>query len=133
MLKTLLVYNDYGSFSDFVSTLERKYNIKALNTDSGAEALQLIQEHIFDLIIVDEELRDMTGLQLIRELIKVNPLIDCVAVSSLSEKDFHEASEGLGVLMRLPVNPQKKDADLLIKKLRKIKKLMNDQTKGDAN
>jgi len=125
MLTTLLVSKKYVSFSGFVSTLEQEYNNEVLSTDSGKKALQLIKEHLFDMVIVDEELSDMTGLHFINELVKVNPLINCTVVSSLPEKDFHEESEGLGVLMQLPVKPQKKDAEVLMQKLRKIKSLMN--------
>ena len=133
MLTTLLVYKEYVSFSDFVSTLEQEYNNKVLSTDSEKKALQLIKKHPFDIVIIDEELSDMTGLHFINKLVKVNPLINCAVVSSLPEKDFHEESEGLGVLMQLPVKPQKKDAEVLMQKLRKIKSLINYQTKGDAD
>jgi two-component SAPR family response regulator len=124
MLTTLLVSKKYVSFSDFVSTLEQEYNNKVLSTDSGKKALQLIKEQPFDMVIVDEELSDVTGLHFINKLVKVNPLINCAAVSSLPEEDFHEESEGLGVLMQLPVKPQKKDAEVLMQKFKKIKSLM---------
>ena len=38
--------------------------------------------------------------------------------------DFHEASEGLGILMQLPVDPGKKEADQLLDHLKRIKPLI---------
>jgi hypothetical protein len=49
-------------------------------------------------------------------------------VSSLSQKDFHEASEGLGLLMQLPVRPKKAHAEDLVKHLRSIQDLTSKVT-----
>jgi hypothetical protein len=47
-------------------------------------------------------------------------MINCAAISSLSHKDFHEASEGLGVLMQLPESPGRDDAAKLLEHLKTI-------------
>ncbi|OGP62327.1 MAG: hypothetical protein A2V65_05270 [Deltaproteobacteria bacterium RBG_13_49_15] len=41
-------------------------------------------------------------------------------LDSLSPHDFHEASEGLGILMQLPPAPEKLDAEKLLKHLKTI-------------
>ncbi len=123
MLKLLLVSNNIVSFAEFNSALKKNNDIELIYADSGETALKMIKDNAIDLVISDEELGDMSGLAFIRKLITVNPLINCVAVSSLSEKDFHEASEGLGVMNHLPVNPGPDDADELLKNLRRIKGL----------
>jgi len=41
-------------------------------------------------------------------------------VTPLSEEEFHEASEGLGVLGRLPVEPGASDAAELLRRLRTV-------------
>ncbi len=46
--------------------------------------------------------------------------MNCAAVSSLSADDFHEASEGLGVMMQLPLEPDLKDAEKLVEYLKTI-------------
>ncbi len=45
------------------------------------------------------------------------------AISSLSSKDYHEESEGLGVLMQIPVNPGSEDGEKVLVYLNKILKL----------
>jgi hypothetical protein len=62
----------------------------------------------------------MTGLELIKSVITRQPMLNCAAVSSLSPGDFHEASEGLGILMPLPVEPGKNEAHQLLEHLNKI-------------
>ena len=123
MLKLLLVSNNMDSFSEFNSALKENNDIEVIYADSGETALKMVADNAIDLVILDEELGDMSGLVFIKKLISVNPFLNCVAVSSLSEEDFHEASEGLGVMNHLPINPSADDANELLKNLRRIKGL----------
>ena len=125
MLTTLLVYKEYSSFKRLVSGLQQRGDNEVLSTSSCNKAFQMIKERSVDMVIVDEELSDMTGLQFVNELVKVNPLINCAVVSSLSPEDFHEESEGLGVFLQLPLKPQEKDAEELMRQFSKIANLLN--------
>ncbi|MBC8246600.1 MAG: hypothetical protein H8E81_03365 [Deltaproteobacteria bacterium] len=80
----------------------------------------MISEKSFDLAVADENIAGASGLEFAEKLVSVNPMINCAVVSPLSSKDFHEASEGLGVLMQLPVRPDEKQAQMLIKRLKKV-------------
>lgn len=106
MSLVLLASNKQESFSELAEFLENN-NIKIIRVESGEKAISMIKDQIFDLIITDEELSDMKGLEFARNLVLTNPMINCAAISSLSSEDFHEASEGLGILMQLPPNPEK--------------------------
>jgi hypothetical protein len=52
------------------------------------------------------------------------PMVNCAAVSSLVSEDFHEQSEGLGILMQLPVRPGQEHAEILLGKLKSILETM---------
>lgn len=78
-----------------------------------------------DTVIVDEQLADGDGISFVRQLTKVNPLINCALISSLSLADFHEATEGLGVFMHLPVDPGAEHAEKMVQLLESIETLMN--------
>lgn len=122
MSLVLLASNKQESFSDLASFLEDN-KMQTIRVESGTKAISMIKDQIFDLVITDENLSDMTGLEFVRKLVSVNPMTNCAAVSSLSADDFHEASEGLGILMALPPNPDKDNAQALLKHLDKILKL----------
>jgi DNA-binding NtrC family response regulator len=115
----LLVGTSKIALTELQSGLEQK---GALITwaESCAIALSSQKEAQFDLVITDEKLTDGRGLDCIEKIVSLNPFCNCAAISSLSSDDFHEASEGLGVLMQLPVNPTTKDAEKLIDHLSKI-------------
>src|SRR4030042_3630937 len=119
MIQTLLV--SYGR--DFFSHLESIFaedDVGVTWAESGSKALSMVSDQPFDLIIADETLRDLTGLDLAKKVISINPMLNLAIVSALSPHDFHEASEGLGILMQLPPAPEKLDAEKLLKHLKTI-------------
>ena len=119
MIHILLVCRDRSSMSTFKTALDES-DAQTTCLGLGRKALSAISEKVFDLLITDENLEDMIGLELIESIITKQPMLNCAAVSSLSPEDFHEASEGLGVLMQLPVEPGKKEADELLEHLKVI-------------
>ena len=76
-----------------------------------------------DFVIADEGLGDKTGLELIADIVSINPMITCAVVSELTPEAFHEASEGLGIMAQLPARPGKANAESLLHQLRQIKNL----------
>jgi len=115
----LLVGTHRVALAELQSGLEQK---GALITwaESCSIALSSQKGGQFDLVITDEKLTDGNGLDCIEKIISLNPFCNCAAISSLSSDDFHEASEGLGVLMQLPAKPTENDAEKLIDHLETI-------------
>ena len=97
-----------------------EHDVQTVRAESGTEALSLIAQREFDLVVTDENLGDITGLEFIKTLIALKPMVNCAAVSSLLPDDFHEASEGLGILMQLPVRPGHEYAEELLEHLKSI-------------
>ncbi len=124
MLKLLLVSPDKDSLSGLASALEKDDNVDLSWAESGAGALEIVSDTVVDLVVTDEELGDMSGIEFARRLLSVNPMINCASVSSLSSEDFHEASEGLGLLAQLPVRPDGGEAKNLLQRLSNIKNLV---------
>lgn len=124
----LLVTPDKASFEEFASILERHDDVELSWAESGKRALDMISEAPFDLVVADEKLGDMTGIEFIETLVSVNPMINSAAVSSLPGDQFHEVSEGLGILLQLPVQPGAKDAEDLLNRVRHLKDLLQPKT-----
>ena len=121
MLKILLASPDELSLSILASVMEENDDVQMSWAESGKSALEMVSKTAFDLVVADEKLGDMTGLDFAEKLVVINPMVNCAAVSSLSDEEFHEASEGLGLLAQLPVNPAKEHAEPLLKTLRQLK------------
>jgi len=124
MHRFLLVTPHRESFSEMAATLAAHGGVDISWVPSGGRALKMLADVPFDLVVTDERLGDMTGLELAARLISINPRINCAAVSSLSAEDFHEASEGLGLMDALPLRPGRQQADNLLQRLIDLKKRM---------
>jgi DNA-binding response OmpR family regulator len=119
MVNILLVGRDKSSLAALRSGL-LKSDVQLAHADSGRTGISMISENDFDLVIADENLGDMTGIDFIREVVAKKPMVNSAVISSMSSEDFHETSEGLGILMQLPVRPNKEDAVRLLEHLNKI-------------
>ncbi len=119
MIRILLISPEKNTLSDLKTEFEKNAT-KITWIKSCEDVFSIIKKEKFDLIVTDEKLTDIYGIECIKKLILVNPLLNCAAVSSLSKDDFHEATEGLGILMQLPKKPDKKDAIKLLEHLNTI-------------
>jgi len=124
MLKLLLVSPNKASLSGLASALVEHGDVDLSWAESGEKALEIASDTAIDLVVTDERLGDMTGLEFAGRLLSVNPIINCASVSRLSPEDFHEVSEGLGLMAQLPIQPSKEDAEKLLQHLRNLKSHM---------
>ena len=123
MLKLLLVSLDKDSLSGLASALVEHGDVDLSWVGSGQSALEIASDTVIDLVVTDERLGDMTGLEFAARLLSVNPMINCASVSRLSSDNFHEVSEGLGLMAQLPVQPDKEHAEELLQRLKYLKSL----------
>lgn len=117
MVSILLATARPEALQSFTEALSSDPQVRLDHVKSGAEALSAVRTSPPNLAVIDFELPDIKPLDLVRELLMVNAMVNTAVVSPLSEQQFHEASEGLGVLARLPVEPRKSDASELLGKL----------------
>lgn len=116
----LFVVKNIKKFSNFVAELQRQSPFELVPAATGAEGFSSLKGKQIDVVIVDEQLDDMSGIAFVKQLVKINPLVNTAIVGTLADHDFHEATEGLGVLMQLPVEPGEKEAKTLLGILEKI-------------
>ena len=122
----LVVDPENDSLSELDSVLTQSDDVSLVRAGSAREALDLVSEEKMDFVIADEGLGDKAGLELIADIVSINPMITCAVVSGLAPGAFHEASEGLGIMTQLPTHPDKEHAESFLQQLRQIKNL----TKG---
>ena len=119
VIKILLVSQDTAPMAAFKAGLEEN-QVQTAWAQSGDNAIGKIDQESFDLVVTDENLGDMTGLECIEKVISIKPMVNCAAVTTLLPADFHEASEGLGILSQLPAGPGKEQAEKLLSQLKTI-------------
>ena len=116
----LIVTEDKNRFSALADALENLINADVSWAVSGSIALSKVERITPILAVIDETLPDMSGLEFARKLMKANALIYTAVASSLAPDDFHETSEGLGVLIQLSLSPGEKEARGVVTGLKNV-------------
>lgn len=120
----VFIAKDFSRFSVLVDRLKQEQDVELLPVATGAAGLEKLKGKRLDLVIVDEQLDDMSGIDFVKQFVNVNPLANTAIVGSLPGDEFHEVTEGLGVLMQLPPHPGKAEAEKLLDVLAKINGLL---------
>ncbi|HEY9074523.1 MAG TPA: response regulator [Desulfobaccales bacterium] len=120
MLRLVLATNRPKALQTFAAALSSNPEVQLKQVVSGAEALEAARTFAPHLVIIDSDLPDTAPLELVQKLLMVNAMVNTAVASPLSEEEFHEASEGLGVLGRLPHDPGENDATDLLRQLRMV-------------
>ena len=120
MIAILLVAPEKESFAQLKGALEADNDLEIYCADCGAKAMAMAGEVACDLVVADEGLGDMTALEFAENLTRLNPMINCAVVSSLPPAEFHEASEGLGILFQLPPRPGADAAGEMLRRLKEV-------------
>ena len=128
MIHILMVSKEKIVFKE----IEAAFSINQITfdwTDTAQNALSMLSREKFDLFITHEQLPDTTGRNLIEKVLFQNAMMNCVVLSALPPKDFHEAYEGLGVLMQFPLNPGEKHVQTLLEHLNLITRIASRTSK----
>jgi len=120
MMQIFMIPGNPDHLERLKNGIENDPQTTVTSIETGARALERIAGATPDLVVVDENLPDMTGLDFGQALIRVNPMANCALVSSLPDEEFHEASEGMGILMQIPVDADETFGPRLLDRLRKI-------------
>lgn len=118
-MKVLLATARSRELEDFISGLDLKKN-EPVVAESGQEALNMVGSIKPALVIVDDKLPDYEALELVREIVRLDAMVNTAVITGMSGKEFHEKSEGLGVICALPRDPGPEDARKLILNMEKV-------------
>lgn len=110
-LNLLLISKNRQRFADLEQALAAHGHHRVLHCSRPEEVYAAIGAEQIDGVIVDDEVEGGTGLDFIRELVPRHPCINCALVSSLYTDEFHEATEGYGVFMQIPLHPGLDEAE----------------------
>ncbi len=120
MLRIVLATGRPKALQAFAAALSSDPEVQLEQVVSGTATLEAVRTSAPHLVIIDADLPDTAPLDLVQKLLMINALVNTAVVSPLSDEEFHEVSEGLGILGRLPDAPGRSDATDLLGKLRML-------------
>ena len=107
-IKKILVVDDILYVVKSISKIFQDEGHFVISAVSGSEALEKIFKYSPHLITVDHNLKDMTGLDLIRKVKKINPNIKILYLSAVHDRKVIKTVLGSGVQHYL-IKPFKKN------------------------
>ena len=116
----LLVTTRSSQMRPFAEALGREIRMQMQTAGSAEEALDAARRNKIALAVVDERIGDISGLDLIKRLLEIDAFVHTAVLSDADEEEFHNRSEGLGILTQLARMPEEKDARRLCALLREV-------------
>ncbi|TVR00284.1 MAG: response regulator [Desulfovibrionales bacterium] len=105
-------------FASFCDALQNGVeNVELLFTNNWSNGLAAVKAMPTGFLILDQGLPEGEPFELIRQLLSVNPAVNCIVVTDLDKESFHEAGEGLGIFAQLPVEPSFADGEDLARRI----------------
>jgi DNA-binding NtrC family response regulator len=101
----LVLENDTSVLSYLVGLIQN-WGHKTEKSESGYDAIKKVQEKVFDLVLVDTSLNDITAQELIVKLKEVRPDIKIVTMTESNGGELEKEIRTLGIIyyMSKPVN-----------------------------
>ncbi len=121
-LGLLIVDDEREIVESLGETFRGSFDIHQAN--SGTEALALFREHGPKLILTDQRMPEMTGLELLRQIKEINPTVVAILVTGYSDIEVVIAAINTGLVWKYITKPWEKDAlrALLVEGARKYLK-----------
>lgn len=120
MSSIVMATSQPDQWRDFIQVLEDKSGVPTGVVATGDEVLQSARGKNLLAVILTQDVEVMTGVELVHRLIAINAMIHVAWASALTKKEFHEVTEGLGILMKLSPTPDVEEASCLAERLGKM-------------
>lgn len=120
MPEILIVTSRPGDWAEFAAVLSEGDWAEIGWAESETQAVAAVKARAPLAAILDEELGGAEPLALAARLLEVNAFVSSAVVSRLDEGEFHETSEGLGLLGKLDPGLKPEEAASLRTQLQRL-------------
>ncbi len=123
---TILIVDDEKAQRETLSGYLKKKAITVLTAGNGKAALQIIKDQLIDIILTDIRMPEITGLELLRQVKKINPEISVVMITAFGRvEDAVEAIKvGAEDYIQKPIDLSY--LDIVIKKIIDKKRILSE-------
>ena len=94
----VLVADKDGAFLTHIVTLIRSWGYDADGAGTGLETLEKVKEQLFDLVLLDMTLPDMTAQELINRLKELRPDLGIVTMTGMNTDGLENQIRTLGII-----------------------------------
>ena len=119
MSEKVLIVDDEKDFLDIIAERIRARGIDVSTTTSAEDAIHMVEEKSYDVIIMDFMMPGMNGFQTLKAIKEKKPEVQIILLTGNVLEEMRIEAKELGVLDVIEKPPDLKD---LIQKIKKAKK-----------
>jgi two-component system response regulator YesN len=98
---TLIVSADTANIELLIRELkQRGYQVTTVQT--GSAALELVKTEKYNLVLIDDSLKDMPVIDLISAVMHIDVAISIGLLTNMADSEIHEKFEGWGIIGAIP-------------------------------
>ncbi|MFS0863007.1 response regulator [Fredinandcohnia sp. 179-A 10B2 NHS] len=95
--KILIVDDQYG-IRILLNEVFHKEGYKTFQAANGVQAIDIVQKHSPDLVLLDMKIPGMDGIEILKRLKKIDPEIRVIIMTAYGELDMIQEAKDLGAI-----------------------------------
>jgi two-component system, response regulator, stage 0 sporulation protein F len=95
--KILIVDDQYG-IRILLNEVFQKEGYKTFQAANGVQAIDIVQKHSPDLVLLDMKIPGMDGIEILKRLKKIDPEIRVIIMTAYGELDMIQEAKDLGAI-----------------------------------
>jgi len=107
----------------FLSIMLGKEGYRVKSTTSGKKGIEFFRNEIFDLVITDMKMREVSGLDVLREVKKISPKVPVIVITAFASTESAVEAMKLGAYDYITKPFKNEEIKLTVKKAMQRKKL----------
>ena len=96
-MSKLLIVDDESDVREFAKNFFQKRKIEVFTAPGGKQALDLLEDHTPDLILLDVRMGEMSGIDVLKTLRKKGNRVKIIMVTGVEDPDVIQEAESLGI------------------------------------
>jgi two-component system response regulator AtoC len=81
-IEKILIVDDEALIRDFLAETLKRKSLDVTTAEDGLKALALIKEHLFDIVITDMKMPDLTGIDLLQKIKEISPQTIIIVITA---------------------------------------------------
>ncbi|MFD1884327.1 response regulator [Paenibacillus wenxiniae] len=96
--KKILIVDDQNGIRLLLVELFSNEGYEMFQAANGKEALQIVEQHVPDLVLLDMKIPGMDGLEILRHIKQTHPRIHVIMMTAYGELDIIQQAKDLGAM-----------------------------------
>jgi two-component system, response regulator, stage 0 sporulation protein F len=102
MKEKILIVDDQYGIRVLLNEVFQKEGYQTFQATSGFQALDILEKHSPDLVLLDMKIPGMDGIEILKRMKVVNPDIRVIIMTAYGELDMIQEAKDLGALTHFP-------------------------------